>query len=62
MSIISNRGPQFTSRFYKSFKKGLGTQVNLNMTFHLQIDGQIEHTIHTLEDMLRACAVDFKSN
>ena len=30
LSIISNRGPQFISHFWKSFKKGLGTQVNLN--------------------------------
>ena len=34
LSIISNRGPQFTSHFWKSFQKGLGTQVNLSTTFH----------------------------
>ena len=33
-SIISDRGPQFTSHFWKSFQKGLGTQVNLSTTFH----------------------------
>ena len=34
LSIISDRGPQFTSHFWKSFQKGLGTQVNLSTTFH----------------------------
>ena len=61
-SIISNRGAQFTSRFWRSFQKGLGTNVKLSIAFHPQMDGQAEHTIQTLEDMLRACIVDFKGN
>ncbi|WMV29279.1 hypothetical protein MTR67_022664 [Solanum verrucosum] len=40
LSIIINRGPQFTSHFWKSFQKGLGTQVHLNTSFHPQTDGQ----------------------
>ena len=60
LSIISDRGPQFTSHFKKSFQKGLGTQVNLSTSFHPQTDGQAERTIQTLEDMLRACVIDFK--
>ena len=40
LSIISDRGPWFTSHFWKSFQKGLGTQVNLSTTFHPQTDGQ----------------------
>ncbi|WMV10043.1 hypothetical protein MTR67_003428, partial [Solanum verrucosum] len=43
-------------------QKGLGTQVNLNTTFHPQTDGQAERTIQTLEDMLRACMIDFKGS
>ncbi|GKF68363.1 putative reverse transcriptase domain-containing protein, partial [Tanacetum coccineum] len=31
----------------------------MSTTYHLQIDGQSERTIQTLEDMLRACAIDF---
>ena len=46
----------------KSFQKGLDTQVNLSTTFHPQTDGQVNHTIHTLEDMLRACVIDFKGS
>ncbi|KAH0728078.1 hypothetical protein KY284_003943 [Solanum tuberosum] len=62
ISIISNRGAQFTAQFWKSFQKGLGSKVNLSTTFHSQIDGQAECTIQTLEDMLRACVIDFKGN
>ena len=36
--------------------------MNLNTDFHPQTDGQAEHTIKTLEDMLRACVIDFKGN
>ncbi|WMV37551.1 hypothetical protein MTR67_030936, partial [Solanum verrucosum] len=36
---ISDRGPQFTPHFWKSFQKGLGTHVNLRTTFHQHMDG-----------------------
>ena len=62
VSIISNRGKQFSSQFWRSFQKGLGTQVNLSISFHPQTDGQAECTIWTLEDMLRECVIDFKGN
>ncbi|KAH0636341.1 hypothetical protein KY285_036093 [Solanum tuberosum] len=52
--IISYRGPQFTSHIWKSFQKGLGTQVNLSTVFHPQTNSQAKCTIQTLEDMLRA--------
>jgi len=62
ISIISDRGAQFMANFWRSFQKGLGTQVNLSTAFHPQTDGQAEHTIQTLEHMLRACVLDFKGN
>ena len=62
LSIISYRGPQFSSNFWKSFQKGVGTQVNLSITFHPQTDGQAEHTIQTLEDMLRDYVISFKGS
>ena len=62
MSIILDRGTQFTLQFWKAFQKGLGTQVLLSFAFHPQTDGQAERTIQTLEDMLRAYALDFKGS
>ncbi|XP_075083495.1 uncharacterized protein LOC142167236 [Nicotiana tabacum] len=59
LSIISDRGAQFTTNFWKSFQKGLGTRVNLSTAFHPQANGRAERT-QNLEDMLRACVIDFK--
>lgn len=52
MSIVSDRDPRFTSRFWGSLHKCLGTQLRLSTTYHPQTDGQSEKTIQTLEDML----------
>ena len=54
LSIFSNRGAQFTSRLWISFQEGLGTRVKLSTAFHPLTDFQEEHTIQTLEYMLRA--------
>ena len=51
LSVISDRGAKFTSRFCRSFQKGLGTQVKLSTDFHPQMEDQAECTIQTLEDM-----------
>ncbi|GJT12794.1 retrovirus-related pol polyprotein from transposon TNT 1-94 [Tanacetum coccineum] len=44
------------------FIKALGTQLDLSTAYHPETDGQSKHTIQTLEDMLRACAIDFGGN
>ncbi|KAI3726575.1 hypothetical protein L1987_66373 [Smallanthus sonchifolius] len=62
VSIISDRDSRFTSRFWKSLQKSLGTRVDLSTAYHPQTDGQSERTIQTLEDMLRACVIDFGGN
>jgi hypothetical protein len=62
LSIISDRDSLFTSRFWQSLQEALGTRVNLSTSYHPQTDGQSERTIQTLEDMLRACALDFGGN
>ena len=59
VSIISDRGSQFTSSFWRTFQDELGTRVDLSTAFHPQIDGQSERTIQVLEDMLRACVLEF---
>jgi hypothetical protein len=59
VSIISDRDPRFASRFWKQLHKALGTQLDMSTAYHPQTDGQSERTIQTLEDMLRACVIDF---
>ncbi|KAJ9544258.1 hypothetical protein OSB04_023965 [Centaurea solstitialis] len=53
--IISDRDSCFTSRFWQSLQKALGSQLDWSTAYHPQTDGQSERTIQTLEDMLRAC-------
>nr|GFA69000.1 reverse transcriptase domain-containing protein [Tanacetum cinerariifolium]GFA70297.1 reverse transcriptase domain-containing protein [Tanacetum cinerariifolium] len=57
--IISDRDPRFASDFWRSLQKALGTRLDMSTAYHLETDGQSERTIQTLEDMLRACAIDF---
>nr|GEU32752.1 putative reverse transcriptase domain-containing protein [Tanacetum cinerariifolium] len=59
VSIISNRDPWFTSNFWRSLQKALGTRLDLSIAYHPETDRQSERTIQTLEDMLRACVIDF---
>ncbi|GJR73485.1 putative reverse transcriptase domain-containing protein [Tanacetum coccineum] len=59
MLIISDHDSHFTSRVWQSLHEALGTQLNLSTAYHPQTDGQSERTIQTLEDMLRACVIDF---
>nr|GFA33332.1 putative reverse transcriptase domain-containing protein [Tanacetum cinerariifolium] len=58
ISIISDHDSHFTSKFWQSLTKALGTQLDMSTTYHPE-NGQSERTIQTLEDMLRACAIDF---
>ncbi|GJZ35487.1 hypothetical protein Tco_0581304 [Tanacetum coccineum] len=60
--IISDRDSRFTSRFWQSMQEALGTQLDISTAYHPQTDGQSEHTIQTLEDMLRACVMDFEGS
>ncbi|MCH88206.1 retrotransposon protein, partial [Trifolium medium] len=57
-SIVSDRDPRFTSRFWEAFQRAFGTRLSFSTAYHPQTDGQSERTIQTLEDMLRACVLD----
>ncbi|GKA49057.1 putative reverse transcriptase domain-containing protein [Tanacetum coccineum] len=59
ISIISDRDSRFTSRFWQTMQEALGTRLDMSMAYHPQTDGQSERTIQTMEDMLRACVLDF---
>ncbi|GJR91895.1 putative reverse transcriptase domain-containing protein [Tanacetum coccineum] len=56
---IAEREVRFTSHLWQAFQKALGTRLNMSTAYHPQTDGQSERTIQTLEDMLRACVMDF---
>ena len=55
VSIISDRDPRSTSRFWEKLQEALSTRLNFSTTFHPQMDGQSERVIQVLEDMLRSC-------
>jgi len=57
-SIVSDRDPGFTSRFWKSFQEALGSKLRLSSAYHPQTDGQSERTIQSLEDLLRVCVLE----
>nr|GEX01505.1 putative reverse transcriptase domain-containing protein [Tanacetum cinerariifolium]GEY25398.1 putative reverse transcriptase domain-containing protein [Tanacetum cinerariifolium] len=59
ISIISDCDSHFTSIFWQSLQNALATQLDMSTAYHPETDGQSERTIQTLEDMLRACVIDF---
>jgi transposase InsO family protein len=57
--IVSDRGTQFTSRFWKSLHKAMGTKLDFSSAYHPQTHGQTERVNQILEDMLRACILTY---
>jgi transposase InsO family protein len=60
--IVSDRGSQFTSRFWQKLHESLDTRLNFSLAYHPQTDGQTERVNQILEDMLRACALKNKTS
>ncbi|GJS51521.1 putative reverse transcriptase domain-containing protein [Tanacetum coccineum] len=54
--------PRTPSGFWRSLQEALGMNLDMSTAYHPQMDGQSERTIQTLEDMLRACVIDFGSS
>jgi len=57
-SIVSNRYPRFTSRFWKSLQEAWASKLRLSSAYHPQTDSQSERTIQSLEDLLRVCVLE----
>lgn len=58
-SIVSDRDSSFSSAFWKALQKSMETKVHMSTAYHPQTAGQSERTIRTLEDLLRACVLDW---
>jgi ribonuclease HI len=61
-TIISDRGAQFVARFWEQLHDALGTELIRSSAYHPQTDGQTERVNQILEDMLRACVLQFDKN
>ncbi|GKA82179.1 reverse transcriptase domain-containing protein [Tanacetum coccineum] len=59
VSIISDRDGRFSSHLWQALQKALGIKLHMSTAYHPETDGQSERTIQMLEDMLRACVLDF---
>jgi hypothetical protein len=60
--IVSDRGTQFTSKFWMSLQQAMGTKLDFSTAYHPQSDGQTERVNKVLEDLMRACVLTFDSN
>jgi hypothetical protein len=58
-TIVWDRGPQFVSKLWKELHKSLGTKLLHNLAYHPKTSGQTERVNQILEDMLRACVLEF---
>jgi transposase InsO family protein len=56
---VSDRGSQFTSKFWEKLHESMNTKLNFSSAYHRQTDGQMKRTNQILEDMLRACVLKY---
>ena len=61
-SIVSDRGPQFVSRFQEALHKSIRTKLDFSTAYHPQTDGQTKRVNQILEDMLRASVLNYGSD
>jgi hypothetical protein len=60
--IVSDRGTQFTSRFWEKLREAMDTKLNFSSAYHPQTVGETERVNQILEGMLRACALKDKKS
>src|SRR5204862_6619805 len=52
-SIVSDRDPRFTAKFWEALQKALGVKLLMSTAEHPQTDGQAEATVKIIQKMLR---------
>ena len=57
-SIVSDKDPRFTSRFWHTVQSAMGRKLTMSSAYHPQTYGQFERTIQSLKDLLRTCILD----
>ena len=57
--FVSDRGSMFTSKFWEKLQEALRTNLEFSTAYHPQTSGQVERVNQIIEDMLRACVLDF---
>jgi hypothetical protein len=60
--IISDRGSQFVTHFCEQLHAYLRTHLIHTSAYHPQMDCQTERVNHILEDMLRACVMEYQGS
>jgi hypothetical protein len=60
--IISDQGSQFVTHFWEQLHACLGTHLIHSSVYHPQTDGQTERVTQILEDMLRACVIEYQGS
>jgi hypothetical protein len=60
--IVSDRGSQFTSKFWEKLHESMDTKLNFSSAYYPQTDGQTERTNQILEDMLRAYELKYEKS
>jgi len=57
---VPDRDQRFQARFLLALQKAFGTKMNFSNSHYPKTDGQTERVNQILEDMLRACVLEFK--
>jgi hypothetical protein len=60
--IVSDRGSQFTSKFWEKLHESMDTKLIFSSPYHPQTDGQTKRTNQVLEDMLRTCVLKYRKS